>query len=436
MKNKWLIASILIVALIGLCSASMFAFWQGFRMTGFDGIRFRNFNVNTVSAKSTEEKTLEVSGPVTLNVENNRGDISVQAGADGKVTIKAEKTAWGSNDADAQAALKELMVIIEQNGNDIKVELQEPQGEMLQIGPGRASSVKFTISVPKETAATLHSSNGDVSLDGTTGNAEARSNFGDVTITNVSGEAVGKSNNGKVSAKNITAEGEITLSSDFGAITLEDVTGADVSASSANGRIELENVKAGKSLTAKSSFGSIHVTDSRAGTAEIRSSNGAINLENLDVNGKITVKNSFGSLTLVKVNAGEYDLATQNGKISVDGAQNEIQAHSDFGSVDVSNAQDATIDLSSNNGAVSFSGTLGNGPHSLKSNFGSIEITLPADTALDVEMETDFGKITSDFSITVNGVIDSKHWKGVINGGGASLTAKTNNGNVTLQTSK
>ena len=53
MKNKWFVASILIVVLIGLCGASMFAFWQGVGMADANSFRFRDFRANTVKALAT-----------------------------------------------------------------------------------------------------------------------------------------------------------------------------------------------------------------------------------------------------------------------------------------------------------------------------------------------------------------------------------------------
>ena len=439
MKNKWLVASILIVVLIGVCSASFFAVWQGVRMAQDTGVHFNlaNWSVDQVDAKATEEKTLEVGSPVSLSVETYQGNITVRAGKDGQVAVKVEKTAWGSSDADAQAALKDIKLVVDQRGNTIKISIdQSVEVDMLHIGP-RGGRADFTITVPAATAATLTSSLGNLTLSGTGGNANLETTSGSIDITDVTGEIKGHSNDGEITAQNIGAGGMLTLSSEFGAISMDGAKGSDVTISSSNGDIGLlKDIHATGLLKVTSEFGAIDVTGSQAKTAEIRSNNGVIKLESIAVDGSITVKSDFGSLTMRDVNANSYDLTTQNGKISLDGAQNSIKAHSDFGSIEVLNARNATIDLSSNNGAITLTGSLGAGPHTVSSDFGNIQVTLPANAALNVEMQTNLGKIKSDFGVTVSGTIDSKHWSGVISGGGAALTIKTNNGNITLQSSK
>ena len=76
MKNKWIFAGVLIVVLIALCAASLFALWQGLVMAQDNRIRL-DFGTDNVSAKATETKDLSVSGPADLAVENDFGDISV-----------------------------------------------------------------------------------------------------------------------------------------------------------------------------------------------------------------------------------------------------------------------------------------------------------------------------------------------------------------------
>lgn len=434
MKNKWIVASTLIVILVALCGVGLYATWQGVKMISDSGIRFRGLNGDHTLAKATEEKSLEVSGPVSLNVENDFGNVNVKVGSDTQVNIKAEKTAWGGNDAEAQAALKDLKVVIEQDGNTIHVSVQQPTEVVIHANPG-SDNVKLTITVPKQTAASLHSSVGNATLDGTTGNADVRSDFGEVVVTNITGLVQAKSSNGTVTGQGITADGALTFSSDFGSVTLKQISGSDITVSSDNGKIELEDVQAGGLLKVHTQFGNIHISGSHGKTADIKSTNGAITLENLSTSDDITVKSDFGDLKLTGVDANGYDLNTQNGTIKLDGARNAIKAHSNFGSIEVLNAQNARLDLSSSNGAVTFSGSLGSGPHTISSDFGNIQVTLPAETAINLEMQTDFGKISSDFSITLSGTMDSKHWSGTVNGGGAKLSIKTNNGNITLQSS-
>jgi DUF4097 and DUF4098 domain-containing protein YvlB len=431
MNRKWIIASILIVALIALCGASLFAIWQGTRMVETSGIDISVRN-NSVRAEGVEEKTLTVSGPASLTLTNDFGDVSVTGGADGQVKVIAEKTAWGSNDAEAQKELEELKVIIEQNGNNINISLQHPeQMHVLNLRPD-IWSVKFTITVPEETAATLDSFNGDLVLSATTGNADLQTDFGNIQVSDVSGAVTVKTNNGNVTAVNLTSDADVSLTSDFGNISAQEISGVDITAKSTNGTLDLQNITASGVFKAGSDFGSIFLANSQASTIEIISTNGKITLENVDVDGKVTVHNDFGDQTLSSVDASAYDLKTQNGKIMLDQARDSITVQSGFGDVEVLNVENGTINLSSTNSAITFSGSLATGPHSVSSGFGNITLTLPAETALNVDLQTDFGKISSDFEITVSGALENNHWVGKFNGGGEELTVETNNGNITI----
>jgi DUF4097 and DUF4098 domain-containing protein YvlB len=379
-----------------------------------------------------EEKTLTVSGPVSLTLTNDFGDVSVTGGADGQVKVIAEKTAWGYDDAEAQKELEELKVLIEQNGNNISISIQHPdQMNVLNLRPD-IWSVKFTITVPEETAVTLDSSNGDLMLSATTGSADLQTDFGSIEVSNASGAVGARTNNGNVTARDITSEEDVTLTSEFGNIIAQEISGADVSAESTNGTLDLQGMTASGVLKAGSDFGSISLINSQASSVDVKSTNGEVTLENVDVQGLVTVHNDFGDLTFDTVDASAYDLKTQNGKIKVDKARGSITAQSDFGDVEVLNVEDGTINLSSTNGAVIFSGSLAGGPHKASSDFGNISLTLPAETALNVDLQTDFGKISSDFEITVSGALDDNHWIGKFNGGGGELTVKTNNGNITI----
>ena len=200
MKSKWIIASILIVALLGICAASIFAIWQGVQMAQSSNIRFDLGSANAVEAKATEEKALTVNGPAELKVENDFGFVTVLPGADGKVTLKAEKTAWGGSDADAQEALKGIEVMTEQNGDKIRVYIKRAvEVNVIHIGPS-GGKVNFTITVPVETSVDLMSENGDLNLAGTQGAAILNTSFGDVDVKDLVGGLTVTTSNGGISA--------------------------------------------------------------------------------------------------------------------------------------------------------------------------------------------------------------------------------------------
>jgi len=123
---------------------------------------------------------------------------------------------------------------------------------------------------------------------------------------------------------------------------------------------------------------------------------------------------------------------TSSGKITLVVVGGIIKASSDFGDINVTSTQPATIDLYTNSGSVDYTGPLGVGPHSLVTDFGDISLNLPKDTAITFDLETDFGKLKTEFPITLEGGVKHDHWRGTLNDGGAELTATTNSGDISF----
>lgn len=237
-----------------------------------------------------------------------------------------------------------------------------------------ANQVDFTITVPEETAIT-------------TSNL-----FGDTTLSNIKGDIDLKTNAGSVRVSDV--QGKIKLQSDFGEIRLERVT---------------------------------------ADALDIGSNAGSIKLKQVTVKETVTVKTDFGNVNLDQAIAKSYDLKTNAGKIEVNGASGWLKAATEFGGIEVTGGEKIQLDLKSNSGSIRYSGSLGEGPHTVRTDFGSITLILPKDSALNVDLKTDLGSIKSDLPLTTSGSQSRTHWFGTINGGGAGLNAKTNNGSVAIE---
>jgi hypothetical protein len=68
----------------------------------------------------------------------------------------------------------------------------------------------------------------------------------------------------------------------------------------------------------------------------------------------------------------------------------------------------------------------------VESEFGSIRLVLPVDAAFDLDAQTEFGSINTDFHVLVTEV-EKKHLVGEVNGGGPSLLIRTRSNDITLE---
>lgn len=411
-KRVWLVAG-LVLAELALCAGIISIFWTSIGWLNRSGARVRAFEFDTTSVQTVEEERLPVSGPATLSVDNTVGDISVQTGTVDEVVLTLTKTAWGPTQAEAEARLADLQVTVTQNGNAIRVVVVKPD-ELNFLGSDRSDRVDFAVVVPAETAVTAQTGFGDLMTTGTTGDLDLHTSAG------------------KVTANSIT--GSLDLHSDFGDIRVEEAASETVLVKTSSGEVRLERVQASGALEAESDFGDITVLASSADTLTVHTSSGSVTLTDLDVAGLVAVDSDFGRLKLEQVLAGAYDLETSSGDVTVAGGTGALKAHTDFGDVEVSGVAEASLDLHSSSGSVVFEGALGQGPHSLTTDFGTVRLTLPADTAVTFDLSTDFGGIQSEFPITLSGgnELDQDHWQGTLNGGGESLTVHTSSGDIRL----
>jgi DUF4097 and DUF4098 domain-containing protein YvlB len=427
--KKPLIIIPLILALLAVCGAIVAVLWFTLGI-GINNIDF--FRLPSVSATADETKQYTVNGPANLIVESNAGDIHVTGGDGKEIVVAMHKTAWGLTEKSAQDALRQIKVEIKQDGNTLTVKFKQDERLRLEDHP---NSVDFTINVPRETAVQATTSFGQVSLSDTKGAADISSSFGDIGITKLDGGLQVRTSSGSIDVDTVNAGGDpLSLQSDFGQIRLKGAAAGVVTVTSRSGALNLENVSAAGAIVLNSDFGEIKFNQGSGASLQVKANSGEIQLNSLDFEGPASVTSDFGEIVLDQVQASAYDIQAGSGAITVIGAGGSLKAHSNFGDVNVRDAKNATLDLETNSGAIHFTGSLGAGPHTVHSDFGEIQLTIPENTALNVDLKTNFGKIKSDLtlSMTVNGNLNANHIIGTINGGGSSLTASTDSGDIRI----
>lgn len=431
-----IVISLLVVALALVClgiGAVIF-------FTASGGFPTNNpFDRRNISSQLEENKTLKVDTekPLTLKVASAAGDVTITGANVDTVQVKIVKTAYDSSQSRADQEVKGIKYTIEQTGNAITLKYELPRSMNFS---NRINTVDFFVTVPNTTAVNIDSNFGGVSVTDITGNAVIANDFGDVTVENLEGELSVTNNNGEVSASSIEAGSkDIELESEFGSITLQNANGNNAILTSNSGTVTLKDVRATGDISTQTDFGNTVFENGSSNSLSIETNNGAVSLTKVRVNKEIKVEDEFGEIGLEQTFGGSYDLHTNGGSITVDGAKGNLKAHTEFGNIKIAKAQAVTLDLRTNNGTVEFSGSLAAGPHMINSEFGEIDLTLPADLKLSVDLKTEFGKIKSDLPITVtlNGTSNSNGDQivGSINGGGEQLTVQTNSGSVTIHAS-
>lgn len=392
------------------------------------------FDQNLVSATAEESKSLNVDGPVTLTVNDAAGDVTIVGGDVKKVEVKVVKTGNAPTQTRADQDLKNIKYEIKQTGNQITLVYELPK-----ISTNHVDTVDFIVTVPTETTVKVEASFGEVSVTDTQGGVNINNDFGKVNVQNIEGALFVSNNSGDIKAIAIKAGKEdIELNSDFGSITLEQASAANITFDSNSGAISLKDVNATGDFSSKSDFGDTRYENGSAASINIESNSGKVELIKVKVTKGIKVDDDFGDIELTQATAASYDLHTNSGEITVDDAKGTLKAYTDFGSISITNAKSVTLDIKTNSGTINFSGSLGEGPHLVNSDFGEINLNLPADSKLNVDLKTDFGGISSDIPLTVtlDGSSDKNHQVGEMNGGGGLLTVKANSGAINIKAIK
>lgn len=202
----WLIALAVLLLLVGCCCCALAwaagsAMIGGLRagvaalepdgglwpawLRGWDGdwrAWAESWNSGLAQARAPITQTLTVQGPATLDVRAPVGEIVVQAGEPGRITIDGTKRAFGATQAAAERRLADVEVKLDQAGDRMWVRVSGPaaSGKI-----GQTPHVVLTITVPPQTTVTADLGVGRLQIAGVTADVTVNAEVGDVILTDV-----------------------------------------------------------------------------------------------------------------------------------------------------------------------------------------------------------------------------------------------------------
>ena len=248
------------------------------------------FATTAFAAEGRFDRTLTVSGPVTLIATTGSGDIHIVPGGDGTVIIHARVHANGWSGGDADQRVKQVVdnPPIDQAGNIIHVGKKDNEWFS-----HNHVSIDYEITAPRQTALTATTGSGNVVANGFTGDFKVGSGSGDLTLESMNGSANASTGSGNIRIRSLT--GAAKLDTGSGDLELEQTTKAEVQARTGSGNIRLRNAQ--DSIRASTGSGDIEINGAPNADWRLTTGSGTINIS-LAGGSKFNLDASTGSGTV------------------------------------------------------------------------------------------------------------------------------------------
>lgn len=264
-----------------------------------------------MTAEGSFTRSLNVTGPVEMEVSTGAGNITVRPGSSRTVQVRGMIKAnnhwvFGSSD-DAQARIQriESNPPILQDGNFIRIgRIDDPELR-------HNLSISYEIDTPAATQLKATSGSGNVAVEGVGGPVRAVTGSGNLSLSGIQSELTASTGSGNIHANSI--HGEVHLNTGSGTIEAMGVSGAFY-ASTGSGNVTLEEIS--------------------GGGGKVSTGSGSVRLSG--VNGSLRVGTGSGNIVAEGNASGDWSLHTGSGNVTVrlpGDASFAIDAHADSGSI-------------------------------------------------------------------------------------------------------
>jgi DUF4097 and DUF4098 domain-containing protein YvlB len=311
-------------------------------MDGFNDIGFLR---GTPYSFTEEIPARAVPAASHISITSGRGDITVVSEDAAQIRAVAKKTAYASNQADAQSANGRVHVNFIDNGNgNFEIRPDEDAGRnRVEVG--------LEVHVPKQATVSLRTDRGDVHISGAQGNVSIFVRNGDIEVRNSGGDVSVNSTHGDIHI--LGAGGNVTLSG----------RGSDVEIADIKGQVAVEG----------DFFGPIRMNHVDKG---VRYRSRQTDLTLTQLNGQLEA--GSGRVELSDSN-GDVTLATRRSDVKIGNAGGRVQIADDGGDIDIEFAQPPRADIS------------------VESRSGDLSLSLPAQSNFQLDAQTRNGDLDCDF---------------------------------------
>jgi len=292
-------------------------------------------------AEGSFQRTLQVTGPVHMELTTGSGNVQVRTGnsTEVQVTGRIRATEWFEGNVQEKIKRLEANPPIQQSGNIIRV------GHIDDPDLRRNISISYEVIVPAETDLRVESGSGNQRVEGIRGplqvsagsgglnisaigdRVRAETGSGDIQIDRVQGNVRAKTGSGSIRADEIAGAFEADTGS--GHITLQQTAPGSVRVDTGSGGMELRGVRG--SLDAKAGSGTIEAEGSPTGAWNLQTGSGTVQLKiPSDASFDLAAHTSSGSISVDQPHTVQGSIGRKEirGKVGGGGVPVEVETGS------------------------------------------------------------------------------------------------------------
>jgi DUF4097 and DUF4098 domain-containing protein YvlB len=253
------------------------------------------------------DRTLQVSGPVDLDIRSGSGSIKVRVGGSDVVRVHGEIRARRSG-AEQKVRYLEANPPIEQTGNTIRIGRVDDRDMMNNV------SISYELEVPAETSLVSKTGSGSQTIGNIAGPVEVSSGSGSLNVGDIGGDVEATAGSGSIEIG--AAKGRLRVKTGSGSIRAYGV-GGPITSSSGSGSVEFEQTGPGD-VEIETGSGSVRVRGVR-GALRIKTGSGSIQADG-EMTGRWYLRSSSGSVTVGLPQGAAFDFSarTSSGDIESD----------------------------------------------------------------------------------------------------------------------
>ena len=274
------------------------------------------------------DRTLQVSGAVSLDVATGSGDITVKTGSSNQVVVHGtvHPSNWLFGSGDNAVHQVESKPPIEQSGNSIRIGYNLPEDVRRHV------SIDYDITVPADTGVQAHSGSGNVQVWGVRSQVQLQTGSGDIRVHDLGRGLRAQTGSGNIRGEDIAAP----LSAQTGSGDIEaTLTGSgDVDAHTGSGNIRLRGVNGG--VRARTGSGEVESDGTVGGPWQLHSGSGNIRMAVGSAKGfNLSVHTSSGSIHSTLPITVQGSMNQRELKGTVGGGGPEVEVSTSSGDVDI-----------------------------------------------------------------------------------------------------